>query len=63
MQFIEVHTTEAIAAEVELMRNSPEMLWWLYLINGDIVMRENLDEILRTEAYNRLTNRMFIVPL
>jgi hypothetical protein len=55
-RIVEIHTKDEIAAEVERMRASPEMMWWLGLIYGYWQLRD--DEVLRTEAYNRLTERM-----
>ena len=50
---IELHTPEEIAAEVERMKRSPEMLWWL----GRFQVVPITDDHLRTEAYKRLTDR------
>jgi hypothetical protein len=52
---VEIHTAEEINAEVERMKRSPEMLWWLGLFQ----VVQITDEHLRTEAYNRLTTRKF----
>jgi len=53
-RFVEIHSQEDIDAEVERMKRSPEMLWWLGLFQfGQIIT----DDHLRTEAYNRLTMR------
>ena len=57
-RFIEIHTAEEIAEEVERMRGSPEMRWWLGLLHGEWGLRNFGDEIFRTEAYNRLTKRL-----
>jgi hypothetical protein len=55
---MELHTHEEVEAEVERMKRSPEMLWWLCLVYGDLKMRGAVGEsTLRTEAYNRLTAR------
>jgi hypothetical protein len=32
--YVEIHSAEEIAAEVERMKLSPEMFWWLSLLNG-----------------------------
>jgi hypothetical protein len=54
--YVEIHSAEEIAAEVERMKLSPEMFWWLSLLNGYWNMEgQRGDSILRTEAYNRLT--------
>jgi hypothetical protein len=50
---VDIHTAEEIDVEVERMKRSPEMLWWLGLLHVLPVTDENL----RTEAYNRLTMR------
>ena len=50
---VELHTAEEVTAEVERMKRSPEMLWWLGLFQW-IPMT---DDQLRVEAYNRLTER------
>ena len=53
---IELHTPEQVAAEVERMRASPEMMWWMRLLNGYWAMQgESGESLMRTEAYNRLT--------
>lgn len=56
----ELHSPEEIKAEMERLRVSPEMRWWLGLVNGEWRMQgAMLESILRCEAYNRLTVRMF----
>jgi hypothetical protein len=58
MKIVELHTPEEIEAEVERMKRSPEMLWWLGLLYGAWEMEGSRGEsILRTEAYNRLSDR------
>jgi len=53
---IELHTKEEIDAEVERMKRSPEMLWWLGLFYAGWLT----DDHWRTEAYNRLSERKFV---
>lgn len=53
---VEIHTAEEIDAEVECMKRSPEMLWWLGLFQFVPIT----DSHLRTEAYNRLTFRKMV---
>lgn len=49
----DLHTPEELDEEVERMKRSPEMLWWLYLFQHVPLT----DSQLRTEAYNRLSWR------
>jgi hypothetical protein len=49
----EIHSAEELDDEVERMKRSPEMFWWLGLFQWTPIT----DGLLRTEAYNRLTVR------
>jgi hypothetical protein len=56
VQFIDIHTPAAVSAEVKrLRRNTAEVS---YLLHIGALRLWCLEEDLRTEAYNRLTDKL-----
>jgi hypothetical protein len=56
VEFVDIHTHAEVSAEVERLRRDTVELAWL--IELGVVRPWFLEEDLRTEAYNRLTDQM-----